>query len=350
LSIFKEKELLELLSYTFKVGYGDISKEVFFNNGLLNRISGGDIYLYNVNSKKVICKIITNNVYEKIGEQLDPDGKEGLLDLWIKSQHRIKNSFMLEDKVYTKIDSLFYENIPDYYGSFSDKNRGVIFIEYIEDSNETINMNDEKIKFLSFLHNHYFEKESLCRSIGVYTPTIDVYKHSSETYLRLLHCIGKYFPMFPKTVLNDLKYFINNIDDQYRQMVNYGRSLCHGDYSHGNIKISNGKLKVFDWEGACFFNPEFDLLRFVSDISVDVTDDYLIYVMREYYKNAPYRKEKKEFQNCLILNSQLQFLDSLSWILLLRRFDNKDNILPKSCQIYLHIYYFLRKYNFNDII
>ncbi|MDR2532350.1 MAG: hypothetical protein LBC82_05865 [Oscillospiraceae bacterium] len=343
--LLKEDELIEILSNVFNISYELISKEPFEGNGL-NSWSGGGVSLFNVNSRYVICKIRTSSMHENIGLQIDPDGKEEFLDLWLTSPHSIKMSLMKEINIYKELEENLKKHIPNFYGSYSHSNCCVLFMGYIENNLKHNPMSYEsEMSFLASLHNAYFEKESLCQTMGVFIPTIDYYKQSKSIYAKLIHCVEKNFPCYNE-FLRDTKDFANSIDDNYIEIINYGRTLCHGDYAHVNMIKTKECLKVYDWEHSSFYNPEFDLIQFLTRHSTDINHDYIVEVLKTYYHKISFRKSKSDFHNCLLLNSHLLFLTTMSWVMLML----KENFPTVEINNFLFLYNFLKRHKLAGLI
>ena len=353
MTIFTEKEIVELISKFTNVPAHLVKRMSYQSNGLATQIDG-DIQLYCADEQKIICKIQTKDFYEKLGANIDSDKSKGILGLWLDAPHRMKNHHKKEAQIYANINPVVKEYLPYFYGGHFDDDRSVIFIKYIEDEADSNASNEESaVDFLTSLHSLYYEDVELCRETGTYITTMRDYSDSKKVYLQLVECIKTNYAGVYDEYLHDAKIFAENIEDIYKEIVKYGRTLCHGDFAHVNMKRANGgQLQIYDWETSCYINPEYDVIALLVRSNGNLTDQHIISVLRRYYRNSIIRTDKTEFQKCLLINLHMQFWYGYAWILPMligKEIKSSNGLLPEMDNL-IYLFQFLKRKDLSLLI
>jgi len=353
MDVFTEKEIVELISKHTGISIHLVKRENYQSNGLATQIDG-DIQLYFADELKIICKIQTKNFYEKLGARIDPDKSKGILDLWLDAPHRMKNHHKKEAQIYANITPAVKEYLPHFYGGYFDDYRSVILIKYIEDEDITNITNEEAaVDFLTSLHSLYYENIELCRKTGTYITSMHDYSDSKKVYLQLVECIETNYAGIYDEYLCDAKIFAKNIEDIYTEIVNHGRTLCHGDFAHVNMKRANGgQLQIYDWETSCYINPEYDVIALLVRSKGNITDEYILSVLKRYFFQSKIRTDVKNFQKCLLINLHMQFWYGYAWILPMligKEIRSSNGLLPEMDNL-MHLFKFLKNNNLNMVL
>lgn len=215
-----------------------------------------------------------------------------------------------EYEVYEKIDASLKKYMIYYYGKISDSNINIsnlIFKRY-HTKNEELNLNivknilDNIIEFHSLYYNKLDEVKSM--KLNIYTK-FD-YKKSIGTLKEMFNSCHddniKYYGEKRNTKIID---FIYSIDREYEKYT-YHRTFTHNDFSTRNIFYDASNILFYDFELACYQNPEHDLMEFLAYEINHFKDDEVIKIIR-YYKDNLLKKlniniDEEEYKSILLFN------------------------------------------------
>lgn len=339
--LFSDKKARDLLSGIFGVSSNAVLNEsISIKDSQINR---GSVYLYIVDSKKVICKFTTVDNIQRIGQALNSYNEDNYMEMWLKAYpiSSLKDSYLREARIYQGIDKVFDKYLPAYYGSFSDGNHCIMFIEYVENIDGDKDYDTEgEMTFLAFLHNTYFMKEEIVRKTGAYIHIPDDFINSCELIGKWMNYIRQTYPAFPEDIMNEIEHCLCDFEIVYQEMLKYGRTLCHGDFSRKNTKISHSQLKVFDWEFASYCNPEFDLINYMVRINNNANNIFFESTIQNYYQQISFRKNFNELLECLKINIKLYFLVRFSGSMV-KNSKTKNNRFLTEIENFILLYRFL---------
>ncbi len=203
--------------------------------------------------------------------------------------HRIfgyNGSIVREALVCRGLESRFRDSIPHIYGSVHSAfgTSGFVAMKEFESSDDDSALVYPVLDFLADLHAEYFgKKECICR--------LGLNHYSEGIYKRSRRCLGL---MFRKLEAENLKLlgsekislvteFIENIHNEYRKYS--GRmTLTHNDCSVRNLIHYGDRFCLYDWELACYQNPEHDTVEYLISV-LDRLSDSEVNDALDYYKN-----------------------------------------------------------------
>ena len=305
---FNDVEARRLLSGIFDFDYNEIRYvPVPFTD---SRINTGSIHLYALGSKKIISKFTSIHTIKRFGKILTAQIGDEYMDMWFKAYPMffLKDSYIREVCIYEGLDKKLECYLPKYYGSYWDDEHCYTFSEYIENTNEEKENNIEsEITFISTLHNLYFDKEDVSRKIGAYVQSAIDFENSKELIRVWLERIKLDYPLFPDDIMNEFMLSLYNFKILYEETLKYGRTLCHGDFSHKNMKMSPTQIKVFDWEFASFCNPEFDIVNYLVRMHERINDIFIENILQRYKQKVNFRNSFNELVECLKMNAVFYF-------------------------------------------
>jgi thiamine kinase-like enzyme len=106
--------------------------------------------------------------------------------------------------------------------------------------------------------------------------------------------------------------FLDHLSDRIDEMNAFPMTLTHNDFNCRNICLRDEteeiRLVVYDWELACYQNPQHDVIEFLAYVLPEKTSKATIDEYAEYYRSRLEEKtglsfSKDEFHRILYLNA-----------------------------------------------
>jgi hydroxymethylglutaryl-CoA reductase (NADPH) len=215
---------------------------------------------------------------------------------------------------------------PEIYGIYSDRNNNIysILMEDVStfshfDTIHDVSQWDEKsilivLRDMAKMHSVFFDRrDQISEKISIFTIDMLLSHDAAE----LLHALTIYntkrYPnLIPESILLIYEDFIDNLNEKICIMKEFPMTLIHNDFNPRNLCLRNyeGEMKIvlYDWELACFHNPQRDLIEFLvytlkSDSPKEEYDKYTgSYVkMLEEYTGRKF--SRNQFLNVLYTNA-----------------------------------------------
>ena len=208
-------------------------------------------------------------------------------------------NYIRELKFYENIDTKLKEYTIPCYGCYKNslQSKYLIFMKEIKDSLEfdksyIYKTLDVIIKF----HKQYYGKKECCDTYKLNYYTNHDYKISR----RLLSYIFHKFDTENKTYfsskkLEKIENFLENIHIYHKNLPKH-LSLTHNDFTARNIFFLKDAVLIYDWELACYQNPEHDLIEFLI-FELQRFDDNEVRELIAYYKNNLFSALNINMQN-----------------------------------------------------
>lgn len=138
------------------------------------------------------------------------------------------------------------------------------------------------LEIITEFHKTYYNQYSSIKKLSLNHYTESDYKKCKKAMLTLFNELdnNKYFDNNKILKINN---FINNIDKEYRQVL-FHQTLTHNDFSPRNIFLDKEQIYIYDWELACYQNPEHDLIEFLVFV-LDKLDDNEVKDLISYFKS-----------------------------------------------------------------
>jgi Hydroxymethylglutaryl-CoA reductase len=322
---FKEKPLLQDASIITKL-LQDRSKSIvgIFRYELTVQNGDGE------ENKSTILKLKPADHYiVEIGAGLARLSGDDTLPGLFESQAHIfgfNDSNKREVEFYRMARKEILRYVPKIYGSKIDKERELFAIlmedlstlSHIDSANDIFKWDDQSIKTvlndMAGMHAVYLNdraavpeemlantlnKEKLC---GAYKFLCDLTDHNARQFPEMLNesCKQIYFD------------FLDHLSDRIDEMNVFPMTLTHNDFNSRNIclrdETEDVRLVVYDWELACYQNPQHDLIEFLVYVLPEKTSKKTIDEYAEYYLTGLEEKtglsfSRPEFHRVLHLNA-----------------------------------------------
>ncbi len=292
-----------------KIFHNNISKlksDILINNdSITNKVSLNkpSIYIYEAKfdndtkikfvgkrkSKKIIINGIAliSNKNIKIATLLTKNRKIfGYNKSYIREIIFYKNVNNDLKKYLINTKGFYYNNITDIY---------FIAMDYINDSEKIVKKDYKKIlDTITDFHKTYYNQKSSIKELCLNYYEIDDYKKCKKVMLEMFNRLdNKKF--FDTNKILKINNFIKNIDNEYKQVL-FHQTLTHNDLSPRNMFLNNGKVYIYDWELACYQNPEHDLIEFLVFVLHELKDNEIKNII-EYFKKILCEKLDMEIDN-----------------------------------------------------
>lgn len=270
-----------------------ISCEPLDGIGLTNRIASGTagVARYNVGftegteksfiGKRKSVKIIINGINMAGGNSIE-------LKILLLFNHKIfgyNRSAIREAFLYKNINERFASYLPETFGSYTDTTGSNCFIAMNEIEGRSVKASDinRLIDVISDFHAQYFGDESAVGRLSLNYYNAADYKWTRGCLRRMFLSLSEEnIRLFGQDKTDLLLSFIDNIHSRF-SLVESRRTLTHNDYSERNIMINGERVIVYDWELACYQNPEHDLIEIIVSVMADMSDEEVKSALR-YYK------------------------------------------------------------------
>lgn len=296
------------------------------------KISIYEYHIYIHNKKKIMIGKWKSRSIIKNGAILLSDKKIKSLFILARN-HKVlgyNNSYYRESYVYENIDSILRKYLTKMYGSYTNKFIGKNFILLDKFGNlKKITKKDLMIILDSILaiHIFYYNHEEI----------VDIMKlnhYSSKDYKKCKKTLDIIFDSCKENNIKDygitnyhlLKKFIKEIDLETAK-YEFHKTLTHNDFSNRNIYCSRGKCYFFDWELACYQNPEHDLIDVLVSNLEKLTDkeiiEYIKYYKKKLLKQLNIKISGKEYLEIIRYNLMEYMVNKLS---MLRVFNKRNNM------------------------
>ena len=216
-------------------------------------------------------------------------GGDPLLFLLLVKNHKIigyNGSFIREACLYNSFDNSLKKYLPDTIGSAASRLRGECFIamEELPPNVCTAVHVFPMIDAIAQFHARYYGDTSCVKKLGINCYASDDYRKTRRCLKRMFKSLSdENYSVFGKEKLEQIYRFIDNIHNEFA-LVEKRRTLTHNDYSLRNICIKNGQICIYDWELACFQNPEHDIAELLISVMHDMTDSEIITALGYYRK------------------------------------------------------------------
>jgi len=125
-----------------------------------------------------------------------------------------------------------------------------------------------------------------------YTP--EDYRRSRDTLKALFdYYYDENVKIYGKKLTKDVADFIDHIDAEYAEVMDH-QTLTHNDFTPRNLFVDERGIIIYDWELACYQNPEHDLVELlISTIGDDFTDVQIRKIIAYYRKTLAEKTGQK---------------------------------------------------------
>lgn len=278
--------------------------------------------LINGKKRKLIGKWKTRNIIKNGAIMLANHNLKSFFT--ILRNHKVlgyNQSYYRESYIYSNIDDSLKENFAKLYGTYTNKLFGnnFLLLEKFHVSN-TISKQDLYVIIDAILKIHifYYRKEKI-------VPIMKLNDYSTKDYRKCIPTLQAIFNACEKENICDygkrnttiLKKFIENINSEFLK-YSFHRTLTHNDLSNRNICYSRKKCYFFDWEMACFQNPEHDLIDILVS-NLELLKEEEIFLLIQYYQkklltSIPCKIDKNAYLDIVLFNLKEYMVNKLSML------------------------------------
>ena len=272
-------------------------------------------------SKEVLLKSKSRNIIKNGIKLLNHDNDMYLLYL-LTRYHKVLSfdkNYIRELKFYENIDTKLKEYTIPCYGCYKNslQSKYLIFMKEIKDGLEfdksyIYKTLDVIIKF----HKQYYGKKECCDTYKLNYYSNHDYKISRRLLSYIFHKFDKENKTyFSNKELEKIENFLENIHIYHKNLPEH-RSLTHNDFSTRNIFFLKEDLLIYDWELACYQNPEHDVIEFLIFELHKFADDEVRELIA-YYKNnllsaLNINIQKADYERILEFNTLEYIVNKLS--------------------------------------
>ena len=325
-----EKEnLKKIFEKIFKKDIAKIEELKFEDKeGITGRVEQSSVNLHKYGivfkdglSKEVLVKSKSRNIIKNGIRLLNHDNDIYLLYL-LTRYHKVLSfdkNYIRELKFYENIDIELKKYTIPCYGCYKNslQSKYFIFMKEIKDSFEfdksyIYKTLDVIIKF----HKQYYGKKECCDIYRLNYYTNHDYKRSRKLLSYIFHKFDKENKVyFSSKGLEKIEDFLVNIHIYHKKLPKH-LSLTHNDFTARNIFFRKEAVLIYDWELACYQNPEHDLIEFLI-FELQRFDDNEVRELIAYYKNnllsaLNINIQKADYERILEFNTLEYIVNKLS--------------------------------------
>lgn len=184
------------------------------------------------------------------------------------------SSAIREAALYRGIDPSLKRFLPDIKGTAVNTSGGECFIamEILPQHSNFSGRLYEALDTIALFHARYLDDESSVEKLKLNNYTSADYKRTRGSLARIFRNLSKEnTAAFGKSRCSVIEHFINNIHEEFSR-VETRRTLTHNDLCDRNICATDDRLCIYDWELACYQNPEHDAMELVISVMDRLSD------------------------------------------------------------------------------
>ncbi len=263
-------------------------------------------------------------------------GKNNLkLKIGLIINHKVfsyDNSCKREIKIYNNIDDTLKHNVIKYYGNYinsNDNSYNLIFKYYdFKKQDLTVDITKKILESIIEFHVFYYNKSEEIKKLELNNYNDKDYKKSIKNIKMMFNSNYKEnIKYFGEKRSNKILEFIENID-KYISKYSFHKTFTHNDFSTRNMFYSSNEVLFFDFELACYQNPEHDLVEFLIYELENFTKDEVIELINFYKKELLYKVNAEindeDYKELLLFNTYEFIVNRLSLLRMASKTINID--------------------------
>lgn len=173
---------------------------------------------------------------------------------------------------------------------------------------------------ISEVHGRYYNDESAVNKLCLNSYTVKDYRRCKKSMKKLFNNLGaENMRIFGEKKTAMINRFADIIDTKFTCTFSH-RTLTHNDLTNRNISVGSGDVMIYDWELACYGNPEHDMIELLSTVMDGMTGDEVLDVLAYHRKKLPCDISDNAYREILVFNLFEYTLNKLS---ILRYMDRK---------------------------
>ena len=291
-----------IIEKIFKQKVCNIQKNILDNDkdSITNKVSFGkpSIYKYNIQLKNGTKKSFVGKWKSKkiiINGIKLISGNDMKMAIMLAKNHKVfgfNQSHLREMIFYKNVDTPLNKYLIKTLGYYRNKITDTYFIamNYVSDSKKiTAGDLTKIIDGITDFHKIYYNSPTAINKLCLNHYERKDYRRAKKVlsvmFDKLDDSNQKIFGL-DKTF--KIKIFIQNIENEYQKVL-FHQTLTHNDFSPRNIFLKDEKICFYDWELACYQNPEHDLIELLVSVMHELNDSE-IKMLIEYFKEVLLRK------------------------------------------------------------
>ena len=204
-----------------------------------------------------------------------------------------------EKLFYEKIDNSLRGALPQFLGScetFKGQRVSLAMIKFSQGREVVFSDLYKVIDLITDFHAKYYGKRETIREMRLNYYTPKEYRRSSGVLRALFnYYYDENVKIYGKELVKVMSDFIGRIDEEYAKVMEY-QTLTHNDLTPRNISIGE-RIIIYDWELACFQNPEHDLVELLfTTVDNDCTPEQIRKIIN-YFRKQLTNKTKTEISD-----------------------------------------------------
>ncbi|MBR4100393.1 MAG: phosphotransferase [Oscillospiraceae bacterium] len=210
-----------------------------------------------------------------------------MLFLMLARSHKIfgyNRSVLRESRIYRAAESLFLA--PNVFGSAASFFAGesLVAMEELPEGEPDKQVLYPALAAAAGFHAKYYGDAESAAKLLLNRYTAADYRRTRGCLRRLFDKLAKESECFTQEQLDCLHRFIDSIHTEFAA-VSHRRTLTHNDYCVRNFCMQEKGLTVYDWELACFQNPEHDVVELLISVMESMSDAEILNAL-DYYRDT----------------------------------------------------------------
>lgn len=212
-----------------------------------------------------------------------------MLFLMLARSHKIfgyNRSVLRESRLYGAFDGELRALVPQVYGSTASllaRESLVAMAELPKEANRQV-LYPALAAAAGFHAKYYGDDKNAAKLL--------LNRYTAADYRRTRGCLRRIFDKLSKEneqcfgaeKIDCIHRFIDSIHTEFAA-VSHRRTLTHNDYCVRNLRMHAKGLIIYDWELACFQNPEHDVVELLLSVMADMSDEEVLQAL-EYYRET----------------------------------------------------------------
>lgn len=307
-------------------------KSIMDNDGITNQVAFGkpgicryDVLFQDGSMQTFVVKrksrkIIVNGI-RLLGRH---NLRIGLLLIKNHTVFGFNKSYIRETLLYKSLDVSLKNYLIPVYGDYQNRltDHYILMLKYISGSRK-VTAADYTTVFdaITDFHRMYYGKSEFAARCGLNDYSAKHYSDCKAVLLAMFEELERSDQSaFHPVQIHKITRFLQNIDREY---LPFHKTLTHNDFSPRNIFCVGDKLYIYDWELACYQNPEHDLIEFLASV-IHEAEDEQIYEMIRYFKKTLLEKlgieiESQQYAQILRFNALEYTVNRLSLLRLVNQ-------------------------------
>ena len=217
--------------------------------------------------------------------------------------HRIfgfNNGRRREKLFYEKVDNSLRTVLPQFLGAHElpkGQNVSLAMMKFSQGHEANFDDLHRIIDLITNFHAKYYGKRKTIEEMNLNYYTPKDYHRARGT----LRALFRYYyddnvRIYGEKLARVISDFVDCIDEEYMTVMD-NQTLTHNDLTPRNIYIDDEKIIIYDWELACYQNPEHDLVELLFTTVDDGCTSAQIREVITYFHRQLANKTRREISN-----------------------------------------------------